>query len=158
MTRLRPGRYNLLILNSNEVDLLPSPQFATAVFPEKPVLLRERQLQGQLWIVTIVEDGEKQIIELESDGMNKDDITFLHEKAIEPGVPLVLSSPRPFEAKHEKDIGSMGVYSLIIPDGNPLFTWYVGRNQDQEVAVERVPIMPIHPPHSVWGFDPIRPE
>ncbi|CAE6496645.1 unnamed protein product [Rhizoctonia solani] len=156
MAPLRPGPYTLRILQSTDSELLPGGEYATARAPGDVVYLTREGIEGQVWDVNIEkEDGRDYIIHLQARGINDDSPTYLHNKINEPGAPLILSEKKLFRAGHENDFGPIGIYSLVPTDIKLIgATWYVGRNDKDEVALQPVPVVP-NIPHPVWAFSPL---
>ncbi|CUA75632.1 hypothetical protein RSOLAG22IIIB_11877 [Rhizoctonia solani] len=156
MAPLRSGPYTLRILQSNDSKLLVGGEYATARGPQDVVYLAREGIRGQVWDVTVEgEDERGYLISLRARGINDDSLTYLHNKINEPGAPLILSEEKLFEARRENDIEGIGIFSLVPTDIKLVgATWYVGRNDREEVALQPIPVIPDAPPHPVWAFIP----
>ncbi|CAE6435872.1 unnamed protein product [Rhizoctonia solani] len=155
MGHLIPGNYTLRILRSDEPDLYPGGMYATAQAPREPVRLEREGIQGQVWHITPGYENGQEVIRLKALGVNGDGVTYLHNESIEPEAPLILWEEKFFCANHERNIGSIGVYSIVPAGPLPIgVTWYVGQNHNQEVALQPFPLIPDGPPYPVWALIP----
>ncbi|KAL5641613.1 hypothetical protein ACGC1H_001927 [Rhizoctonia solani] len=143
------------ILRSDETRLNVGGMYATAQAPRAPVKLEREGVQGQVWHVSPGYENGQEAISLKAVGINGD-VTYLHNESMELEAPLTLWEETFFHARHERDIGNIGVYSMVPAGPLPIgITWYVGQNGNQEVALQPFPLIPDGPPYPVWAFTPV---
>ncbi|CUA75636.1 hypothetical protein RSOLAG22IIIB_11881 [Rhizoctonia solani] len=69
--------------------------------------------------------------------------------------PVILGTPTPFQARYEKNIGPVEIYSILPHEPQPrLLITYIGRNEKDEVAPESFPPL-LLTPYPVWAFYPL---